>query len=454
MSPADRAMSLADSAWLHLERPDNLMMVTGLLLLDRNPDRARLEVILRERFLCFERFGMVVVEPTLGVGVPHWRPADDFVFEQHVRYESMPDATEEDLLLRAGHLMSQPLPRERPLWDLLVLEDLRQGAAVLVRLHHAIADGVALMKVLLNLAEHEDGEEGASAFPLERGKEKRQDSVWKTARRLAHGWLQQGHDLLFCPEQARQAVAGGWRASKSLTRVLAMPADSENPLRGELSVEKRVAVSPPLPVDSIKTAGKRMGATVNDMLMAVLAGAVGRYLRRLQEVPESLEVRAVVPIDLRQGDLEELGNRFGLVFLPLPVGERDHACRLARVHQAMQELKDSPEALVTYDLLSAVGVLPAPLEQSIVEWFGNKATAVVTSLHGPDEMLTLGAARLTGLMYWVPQSGRLGLGVSMISYAGQFRVGVASDAGLLGQPEQLVDDFLFCLDEVLRLSCA
>lgn len=449
-------LSWADSAWLHLEQPNNLMMVSALLLLDRNPDHQRLETIVRDRLLSYERFRCLAVDPRLGVGLPHWELDPDFRLDRHLTYESMPGADFDQVVRRVSELMSEGLPRTRPLWELRVLEGLGQGAAILARLHHSIADGIALMKVLLRVAEPEahppappaNGDELGLSVPAESP----HPGIWAGARQAAHQLLQYGHDLLFHPPLAQDLADQSRLAAQSLQRVLALPPDSDNALRGPLSIAKVAAVSPALELEPLKLAARRLGCTVNDMLMASLAGGLRSCLQRMQAVPPDLVVRAVVPVDLRKPDDQELGNRFGLVFLELPVGDPDAASRVRRVRQRMLELKGSSEALVTFELLAAVGTLPVPVEQSIIEWFGNKATAVVTSLKGPESPLWMGAAQLTGLMYWVPQSGHLGLGVSMISYAGHLRVGVASDAGLLDRPDLLVSDFQTSYHEILSLE--
>jgi WS/DGAT/MGAT family acyltransferase len=451
-------MTWADSAWLHLEQPTNLMMVSGLLLLDRDPDHQRLERIVSERLLAYERFRCRAVEPDLGLGLPHWEVDSNFRLDEHLIYETLPGAGMDRVLERVSDLMSEALPRSRPLWELRVLEGLEEGAAVLARLHHSIADGIALMKVLLQVAEPLDGqtellsEAAPDSLGLALTPRENPTNLWSKTRKAAHHMLQHGHDLVFQPTLVKQLAQRGKQAAVSLQRVLLLPPDSDNVLRGTLGVRKLAAVSGPLELSELKVATRRLGCTVNDMLMASLAGGLGRCLRRMQAVHQDLEVRAVVPVDLRQPEDLELGNRFGMVFLELPAGDPDAASRVRRVRQRMAELKGSTEALVTFDLLSAVGLLPVTLEQGIIEWFGNKATAVVTSLRGPDAPLFLGSARLTGLMYWVPQSGHLGLGVSMISYAGQVRVGVASDAGLLDSPQLLVEDFHAAYRETLSLE--
>lgn len=453
-----QSMSWADSAWLHLEQPNNLMMVSALLLLDRDPDHQRLETIVRDRLLSYERFRCLAVESRLGVGLPHWEVDPDFDLDQHLVYEPMPGADFSQVVGRVSELMSQGLPRSRPLWELRVLEGLQEGAAVLARLHHSIADGIALMKVLLRVAEQEahpapsEPESEATELGLAAPADGPHPGLWAGARQTAHQLLQYGHDLLFHPPVARELADQSRLAAHSLQRVLRLPPDSDNALRGPLSVAKVAAVSPPLELAQLKRCSRRLDCTVNDLLMACLAGGIGRCLQRMQAVPPDLEVRAVVPVDLRQLEDQALGNRFGLVFLELPVGDPSAANRVRRVRGRMRELKQSSEALVTFELLATVGLLPTPVEQSIVEWFGNKATAVVTSLKGPETGLYMGSARLTGLMYWVPQSGHLGLGVSMISYDGQVRVGVASDAGLLDRPDLLVQDFEAAYHETVTLE--
>ena len=454
------SLSWADSAWLHLERPSNLMMVSALILLDRDPDHQRMEFIVRERLLAYHRFRSLAVEPELGVGLPRWEEDPDFQLDRHLVYESLPGAGMAEVLERVSALMSQSLPRSKPLWELRVLEGLKDGAAVLARLHHSIADGIALMKVLLQVAEPFEQDVQLATFEASKqisvnapaSPELGAPELWSKTRHAAHRVLQHGHDLLFHPSLARELVGRGKQATRSLQRILLLPPDSENALRGGLGVRKLAAVSEPLDLAELKSAAHRLGCTVNDLLMASLAGGLGRCLGRLQKVPAELGLRAVVPVDLRQPEEHELGNRFGMVFLELPAGDPDPVMRVRKVRQRMTELKDSAEALVTFELLGAVGLLPAPVEQGIIEWFGNKATVVVTSLRGPESSLFIGAARMTGLMYWVPQSGHLGLGVSMLSYAGQLRVGVASDAGLLDRPDLLVEDFLAAYHETVSLE--
>lgn len=424
----------ADAAWLHMEKPDNLMMITGLVFLQGELDWERLRATLQHRLCFHSRFRSRVVEPSHGLGLPCWEPVGEVDLNRHLVREDCPP---EVFLPRVGELMSEALPREFPLWEFRVFPGQGEGTGVLIRLHHAIGDGISLMRVLLGLCDTE--EDAAWPEPLVARPRPRPAGVWQRARRMARLALREGHDLIFDPTHT---------ATASLARVLTLPPDALSCLKGELTREKRAALSPPYPLAEIKQLSRRLGCTINDLLMTALAGALGRCLRRFQSVPAEMSLRVVVPVDLRGGDGQELSNQFGLVFLVLPVGEEDAAQRLVRVRQAMASLKNSPEALVTYELLSAVGLTPAELERAIIDWFGNKATAVVTNLPGPQQPLYLGGARLESVMYWVPQSGRLGLGVSILSYNGRVRMGIASDAGLLPHPEWLQEDFALAYQEM------
>jgi WS/DGAT/MGAT family acyltransferase len=181
---------------------------------------------------------------------------------------------------------------------------------------------------------------------------------------------------------------------------------------------------------------------VNDVLVAALAGALRRYLEGRSAAVEGLEVNAVCPVNLRPlHEAEQLGNRFGLIWLALPIGSADPLERLRLVKERMDALKRSPEPLVVFGILSALGVAPAEVSGPLVDLFGAKGTAVLTNVAGPRQAIYIAGGRIEDIMFWVPQSGRLGLGLSILSYDGRVRVGVASDRGLVPDPEAIADAF-------------
>ena len=193
---------------------------------------------------------------------------------------------------------------------------------------------------------------------------------------------------------------------------------------------------------SVKATGRALDATVNDVLVAAVAGAVGRHLAAAGAQPD--ELHAMVPFNLRP--LEEplprdLGNRFGLVLLGLPVGIEDPVARLSAVREQMLAIKDSHEGALAYGILGVVGRTPAQVEERLVDFFSAKATMVLTNVPGPRRQVTLAGTPVRGVLVWAPCSGSVGMSVSVFSYAGKVTAGFLTDAGLVAEPQGLADDF-------------
>jgi WS/DGAT/MGAT family acyltransferase len=175
--------------------------------------------------------------------------------------------------------------------------------------------------------------------------------------------------------------------------------------------------------------------------MAVLAGALGRYLESRGALGPDMRVRASIPVNLRVGAevSQSLGNRFGLVFLELPVGVERPLERLFATRAAMRALKNSAQPLVVLGVLAAIGSLPAAVEDPAVALFSRKASLVVSNVPGPREPLTLGGAPLEELFFWVPQAGAIGVGVSILTYADRVHFGVVADRRLVPDPAALAE---------------
>ena len=196
-----------------------------------------------------------------------------------------------------------------------------------------------------------------------------------------------------------------------------------------------------------------MGGTINDTLMAAVSGALRRYMLDRGESPDGLDIRAMVPVNLRSPDeaLKKLGNHFALVLMALPIGIEDPLERFLVVKARMDELKDSPEPAVVYTVLQVMGLAPAEIEKLGVEFYAAKTSLVLTNVPGPREKLYFAGNKIDKLMFWVPQSGRMGLGVSIISYAGEVIVGVITDQGLVPDPETIVAHFHADFEEMKSL---
>jgi WS/DGAT/MGAT family acyltransferase len=192
----------------------------------------------------------------------------------------------------------------------------------------------------------------------------------------------------------------------------------------------------------VKAVGRVSGGTVNDVLLTAVSGALGRYLHTRGEPAGGLDFRAVVPVNLRPIDEKpKLGNAFGLVFLSLPVGIADPLDRLFELKTRMDAIKGTPEAIVAFGVLGMMGVSVSQVQDIVLNIFGSKATAVMTNVPGPRQMRYFAGKPIDGIMFWVPQSGKLGLGVSIMSYNNKVLLGIATDAGLVPDPETIIAAF-------------
>ena len=410
-----------DAAWLSMEEPDNPMMITGLLRFDAPVDWEDFRAVVAERLVGrYPRFSQRVDMGRAGAREAAWVD-DDLDLDDHLVHERLPAPGDDDALLsRVGQLMGAGLDLSRSPWRLHLVDDFRGGSAVVALLHHSLADGIALASVLLGLADEVPPAEHAPPAPR------------PTAR-----------------QRLRRAATAA-AVPLELARLLTRPADPATPLHGALSGRKRVAWSEPLDLDEVKAVARGAGASVNDVLLAMTAGAVRTVLAEDGVTP--VDVTASVPVNLRPLDRpvpRDLGNRFGLVFVPLPASRSSAGSRLRAARAAVAAKRSGAQALMTLVTLQVLGRSPRWVERLVVRVVGRGTTLVVTNVPGPTRKLVIGTSRLDGVMFWVPQAGRVAVGVSLLSYAGQVVVGVVADAVALEEPQRLSDALRAELD-VLR----
>lgn len=440
-------MAAADAAWLRMDRPTNLMVVTSVMWFDDPLDWDEVRELLASRVIArFPRFSQRVVEDH---GL-FWEDVEDFELSDHLHPVRLPDPGDREALETfTSSLISVPLPHDRPLWDLSLVDRYGDGCALVFRMHHAIADGVALARLLLSLTETPGSEAVEVAAPTTgpgslaaAGVRAALDLVQHPGR-LAH-LLDPGHLV----DVAHAAVAD----AAALTKLALLPADPPTALRGQLGTAKQVVWSAPIPLAPIRTSGHQTGSTVNDILLAAVAGALRTHLVRHRS--EVHDIRAIVPLNLRSPALPlpaELGNMFGLVYLPLPLTTARREDRLREMTRRTTAVKNSAEAVVSYAVLEAVGRAPGAVEDLAIDVFAAKGTGVMTNVPGPREPVTLAGRALAGTIGWGPTSGDLALGVALFSYAGTATIGLSVDAGIVPHPRQLLSDIVDELEALLRL---
>ena len=420
-----------------MERPNNHMIVTGVLTFDEPLDRARLERVIEARLLRFPRFRQRIVARA---GMHRFEPDLRFSLSRHLGHVTLA-GTDRDALRRAiGERLREPLDPDRPLWKIEVLESPDGRSVILFRIHHCIADGFALLYVLLGMTDSApDGPSTRAPDPTPRAGRAR--SPWASAIAAARAARALGPRAL-----ARQ----GARVLADATHLLVMPGQPPSRLRSELGPDKRAAWSAPVALDDVKRIGRALGGTVNDVLLSAVSGALRGTLLDAGEEP--FDVRVAVPVSLREpSEMEELGNRFGLVFLDLPVTIAGPQGRFRELKRRMDALKGSPEAILLFRLMQIAGGGPRWVEELLVWILGAKTTAVMTNVPGPREPRYLAGGRIRTIMFWVPQAGRVGVGVSIFSYAGEVRLGLNADARALPDPERVLERFALEI-EALRVT--
>jgi WS/DGAT/MGAT family acyltransferase len=425
-------MSPSDAAWFHNDGPANLAVVMGVVLTKRALDFNKVRQIVIERLLSFDRFRQRVVETGLPLATPHWQDMPHFDIEQHLHHIALAAPQDQATLVTlVNDIASTPLDPSQPLWQGYVVDDVDGSSALILRCHHCIADGTAMMTVIQRLFDTAPGK-----VPLVDPRVRASSSGAPSEEGLLDSAMHSVTDV------ARSVVAlaagAGMLAGELLRRN-----DPQSPLKGEFATRKHVAWSQPVAIRDIKAIGARHGAKVNDVLVSAMTGALRTYLKGRGVDVNHTTVRAMVPVDLRPPErLGLLGNEFGLVLLELAITSARYDQRLALTKARMDALKLSPEPLATRALLELLGRGPKWLEDFSNDLFGSKASLVMTNVVGPRETLYLAGAPIERLLAWAPHPGKqLGMAVSILSYKGMASLTVICDANLVPDPEVITDAF-------------
>jgi len=459
-----RPIGAVDTIWLNMDRPDNLMVIDAVMWFDEPVDWDRLEHVLLTRLVA--RYPVFSQRPVGGLPPltsPHWEDDEDFALSHHLCRVTLPAPGDEAALQAYVESQAQrPLDRSRPLWEFHLIDGFGAGAAVLARFHHAMADGIALAQVLLSLTDPSPTsdlevpvEENVPA-PAGHGLLAAASRVTGGATSAVRGSLHLLADLphLADPRRFADALTLAQQTGHVMDKLLlgSLPA---TPLTGVPGVTKRAVWSAPHDLHAVKRIGRLSGATVNDVLVAAVSSSLSSYV--LDRGGEAADLTTMVPVNLRPLDRplpRELGNRFALVLLPLPTGPYAPLLRLAEAKRRMDAIKTSPEAVLTFGLITAIGRTSPEIERLLVDFFSGKAFGVTTNVIGPRQVRYVAGTRLTGVLGWVPGSGHQTVGVSIFTYDRSVRVGFKVDAGVVTHPEALVHGFDEALDELQRMAAA
>ncbi len=451
-------MSAIDSAWLRMDRPANLAIITTVMWFARAPAWDAVEELLGERLIeRFPRFSQRVVEPRIRIGMPRWQEDPRFQMQRHVHRHSLA-APGDQAALEAfvARLQSTALDRDKPLWSMHLLDGFGDGAAIVWRIHHCVVDGVSLARVLQSLSDDapEPPIAEAKQTPPRSAAASYAAPAMLAARKLATAIARETRYAFAHPGGILHGRIAGVD-TRSVAKIARTGPDTPTVLKGPLSVPQRTSWTTPVSLQEVKQIGRPTGATVNDVALAAIAGALRDYLTARGSLVE--EIRAYMPFNLRPPDEpipRELGNMFGLVILTLPIGVAAPRERLMCVQRRMSEIKRTAEGRVAFDGLCMMGISPFGSERLWMDFFSTRTTVVVSNMVGPDRPIRLAGVTVKGMLIMAPRTGGVGLGVTIFSYNGRVFFGVTADAGLVPDPDELLRAIAAELRALGRLASA
>ncbi len=440
-------MAASDAFFWYGERalPGLRPYIGGLFLLDREPDEALLDRAVSLAIRAVPRLRQRVVELPLHLGLPEWREDRHFDRHYHVRRVALPPPGDPPALLDlVGTLFAAPLDPERPLWEATTILGLEGGrAAFFLKLHHAVVDGVGSLQLLRVLTQ------AGPSDPLPR---------------LARAGGRAGGDrpgglLSLVSDQARTAARLGLRAAGLPLRAVRAPREEAEQLarlvrglRGLAEEVSRPVVEDPLahrasglsrrlsvleiPLERLRKLRQPLGCTLNDLLLAAVAGGLGAY-RREHRVP-GRELSCMVPVSLRgRGEADQLGNRVGAFQVMLPVGERDPLRRLDRIRAQTDAAKRDRRATAMPFLVEAATLLPGFAHRWLAREALRRVNLVCTNIPGPPERRFLAGAAVEALFPLVSVVEHLPVIVAVLSYAGKLEIGLDTDPEAIPDPSPL-----------------
>lgn len=469
---SSRPVDAIDAMWLHMDTPTNPMVIEGVMWSPDNIDLERTVKILEERLPGrYPVFQQRPVRTNNPLQPDVWEDTPDWTVRDNITEVELPELTDATIKAYVSERMGQPIDKTKPLWSLDLVRGPGDGTAVVTRMHHAIADGTALVRVLLELTDadpegdaehrvHHREQERSSISGISSVLPSSMYSIVRRANGFTRSALRAGAKGLAAvpvmatdPSQAVDLVGQVLSTSgktTSIARKLLFTTNPESPFRGQAGTGKIATWSEAIPLTEIRAIGRHHHATINDVLLAALGGSLRRYA--VDQGFDPVDLPTMVPVNLRDTDKPlpaELGNGFALVLFTLAVEPETARERLKLTKQRMDQIKDSPEAVLTFGINKAIGSMDPRIARTFVDFFGGKATGVTTNVPGPKHTRYFAGARLEGILGWAPGAGDQSLFTTIFSYDGHVRVGFKTDSTLVPDPDAIVEGFHAELAELL-----
>ena len=459
---SDDRLSALDASFLHIEDSSAHMHVASVLTFaGEPPSYDELVEGVEERLHLVPRYRQRVAFVPFGQGPPRWTDDPHLNLRYHIRHSALPDPGGEDQLRAlAGRVFAQPLDLDKPLWELWLVEGLEPGEegprfAMVTKTHHALVDGIAgvdLMTVLFDTAPE-------PAVPSDRGPRWLPRPMPSRAQLLGEGLLDRAKGSLELARSASGSLLHPQRAALGALKQVAglgslvsstlSPAPA-SPYNTDIGPHRRFAWAR-WTVPAVKAVKDALGGTVNDAVLTVVTLALGRHLRRRGIGTDGLELRAFVPVSVRDDSGRGAGgNQVAGVMAPLPVWAREPVTCFELVHEAMSGIKDSGQALGAKALteLSSFAA-PTILSQAMrLATRGRLFNLVVTNVPGPQQPLYLHGHEMIDFIPMVPLARGQGVGVAIMSYNGRLTFGISGDWDAMPDLDDLAEDLRAAISEL------
>jgi diacylglycerol O-acyltransferase len=454
MLPTDALFWYAEEA-----SPGMRSTIAGLFILPLNPDFDRVRDCVKRAMESLPRLRQRAVEAPLNLLLPEWVDDPHMDLEYHLRREAVASPGSEDALLsQAAALIASPLDRARPLWEIHVLEGLSTGGcAVLVKVHQALVEGVGGMAALKAFTE---------AGPA--GCQKRRTRSRKRARRtlsprmvllrdavtgvasLARDALSLAEEASVHPVETVQRAAAVTRGAAGMIRDL-RTAPIEDPIAVDATGMSRRLGQWSVPMTGLRRASRSLEATINDVILTVVSGGVGRYHAFRGARMEAL--RAMVPMDLHpEEDAHVLGHHFGMMNIELPVGEPDPARRLDIIRARTRVAKGDRRTALYPFLTRALAVLPGVALKKFMENSAARVNLICMNIPGIETPRWFAGRLIDRMIPFAPVVEGCPLSIALLSYRHDVEIGIATDPEAIPDPEKLRSHLRDAYTEVLALA--
>jgi diacylglycerol O-acyltransferase len=418
---AQAELTALEASFLAIERPGLPMHVAGVVVFDASSSAGGpltlrdLRRLVKSRLLRLPKFRERVTPGWLGLLRPQWVEVATLDLDAHLFHHRLGSrGTTLRLTELCAQIHEEPLPRDRPLWQMHLIDGLEAGRqALVVKTHHCMGDGIAgiqIAEALFDTTAPRGKLMNAGVRPLRFA-----DHSGPTVLGLAQALL----GVAFTAAGGPLALAG--------------------PFNGRVGGERAFATAT-FPITLIRRLKRRLGGSVDDVLLAVVTAGIARQLsrQRYPEMPPAL--RAMIPVSTRRSaDGSQLGNRVSAVFIDLPLDSTDLPALVRRIAASKSNLRSAHAAAGMSLLIEAAGRLPGPLHEAVVRLASSLPTfnLVMSDVPGPDEPLFILGRRILAAYPMIPLSGSAGLSVAAVSLAGQIGVGIVADPNLVPRPQRL-----------------